>query len=273
VTIRDDDRREGDETVSLELSDPAGATLGARAAAVLTIQDVEPAAEAPRLQFGAAAYEVREGEGGATVTVTRGGDASQAVTVRYATADGSATAGADYTAAAGTLTFEPGQASASFTVAVGDDGVAEGGETLQLTLSEPAGGAALGGLSTAVVTIIDNDGSTPPAPLTGNLTGAVRVSVVATRRLGRSRFRQRLVLLNAGGAPVADSLWLVLGGLRRGSRLVARSGVAGAPNNPYVRVPLPDGLPPGSAVAVELVFRGAVRPRYRPAVFSGVPPG
>ena len=42
-------------------------------------------------------------------------------TVAYATSDGTATAGADYTAASGTLTFAPGQTVKTVVVAIADD--------------------------------------------------------------------------------------------------------------------------------------------------------
>ena len=73
-----------------------------------------------------------------TVTLSRA--ASETVTVDYATSDETATAGADYTAASGTLTFAPGETEQTVSVSVLDDGEAEGPETLTLTLSNASGG-------------------------------------------------------------------------------------------------------------------------------------
>ncbi len=64
---------------------------------------------------------------------------SQTVTVDYATADGSAQAGQDYTAATGTLTFAPGETEKTVSVGVLDDAHDEGEETLTLTLSNASG--------------------------------------------------------------------------------------------------------------------------------------
>ena len=57
------------------------------------------------------------------------------ITVDYATSDGTAAAGTDYTATSGRLTFDPGETAKTVTVALLDDAVDDGGETLTLTLS------------------------------------------------------------------------------------------------------------------------------------------
>ena len=72
------------------------------------------------------------------VTLTRA--ASGRVTVDYATSEGSAQAGVDYTAANSTLTFAAGESSKTIEVAVLDDAHYEGEETLTLTLSNPSSG-------------------------------------------------------------------------------------------------------------------------------------
>jgi hypothetical protein len=78
------------------------------------------------------------------------------VTVDYATADGDAVAGVDYTATNGTVVFADGEDSQTFSVSVLEDGLIEGIETVVLTLSG-AIGADLGSMSGAVLTITDND--------------------------------------------------------------------------------------------------------------------
>ena len=65
--------------------------------------------------------------------------ASGTVTVDYATSDGSATAGADYTAASGTLTFAAGETEKTVSVPVLDDSIDEGEETFTLRLSNATG--------------------------------------------------------------------------------------------------------------------------------------
>ena len=64
-----------------------------------------------------------------TLTVERVSGTDGAVTVNYATANGTATAGADYTATSGTLSFADGQASRTISVPVLEDTLVEGSET------------------------------------------------------------------------------------------------------------------------------------------------
>jgi hypothetical protein len=108
------------------------------------------------LQFSAAMYNVNENGGTATITVTRTGGSDGTVGVHYATSNGSATAGSDYTAKSGDLSWSNGDSvSKTFTVSITNDSTYEGNETVNLTLSNPTGGAALGAQSTAVLTIIE----------------------------------------------------------------------------------------------------------------------
>jgi hypothetical protein len=80
-----------------------------------------------------------------------------AVDVNYATSDGTATEGVDYIGTSGTLTFDPGVTSQSFSVTILQDTLAEGDKTINLTLSDRVN-AHLGTPSTATLTIVDDDG-------------------------------------------------------------------------------------------------------------------
>jgi hypothetical protein len=70
-----------------------------------------------------------------TFTVTLSAASSQTVTVNFATANGTATAGSDYYANSGTLTFNPGQTSQTITVMVFGDTIHEANETFYVNLS------------------------------------------------------------------------------------------------------------------------------------------
>ena len=113
----------------------------------------------PRVSFSTANYAVNEADGPATITVNLDVAAAVEVTVDYATSDGSAVAGVDYTAASGTLTFAAGETSATFTVDLQDNPGYNESKTVNLELSNPSE-ATLGTVDTAVLTILDDD--TPP---------------------------------------------------------------------------------------------------------------
>ncbi len=100
---------------------------------------------------------VVEGEDAtADFTVTLAPAASQTVSVSYATADGTATAGADYTATSGTLTFNAGDTRKTISVPILDDTIEDSGETFRLTLSSPSGGGYLADAS-ATATIYNDE--------------------------------------------------------------------------------------------------------------------
>ncbi|PKM42241.1 MAG: hypothetical protein CVV05_19070 [Gammaproteobacteria bacterium HGW-Gammaproteobacteria-1] len=109
------------------------------------------------LQFSAENYSVAENGTQVSITVNRVGGSSGAVSVEYATADGSALAGFDYTAASGVLNFADGETSQSFTVTILDDTLVEGDETVALSLAFAGGGAQLGWPVNAVLTLVDQD--------------------------------------------------------------------------------------------------------------------
>lgn len=157
VPILGDRFIEGNESVSLTLTSAVGAPLVAgRDTATLTIVDDDRGGV---IQFSAATYTVSESGGVATIAVTRSGSTADGATVDYAASDDSATAGADYTATTGTLTFAAGEGRKTFTVPITDDALAEGVETVTLTLSNPGPNATttLGTRATAVLRIVDDE--------------------------------------------------------------------------------------------------------------------
>jgi hypothetical protein len=156
VSITQDASVESDETVNLTLSAPTGGAILGTNPAVLTILDDDSPGT---LELSLATYSVNEGGGTATITVTRTGGSGGAVSVDYATSDGTATAGVDYTSVSGTLNWADGDSSSKiFNIPIIDDLDIEGTETVNLSLSNPTGGAILG-TNAAVLTIADNDGA------------------------------------------------------------------------------------------------------------------
>ena len=147
VPTRRDAIAEPSESFTVELSDPVGTTI-TDATGVGTI-----AADAmPGLSIADAAPVAEGGE--ATFTVSLSPASSESVTVAYATQDGTAVAGSDYTATSGTLEFEPGVTSHTIRVAVLNDTTVEPTETFTVELSDPVRATLADG--TGVGTITDD---------------------------------------------------------------------------------------------------------------------
>ncbi len=146
VTVNGDTKFEPTETFNVNLSNATGASatisdnLGV---GTITNDDTQPTISIA---------DVTQAEGNAGTSnfvfaVTLSNASSQTITVDYATADVSATAGSDYTAASGTLSFSPGVTSQNITVVVNGDSTVEPDETFNVNLSNPSN-----------ATIADNQG-------------------------------------------------------------------------------------------------------------------
>ena len=150
VAITDDPLVEPDETFTVTLSSPSNATL-ADTTAVGTIvnDDTYPMASITDTR-------IPESDNGATTTaeftVTLTRDSEQVATVDYATADVTAEAGKDYTAASGTLTFSPGETTKMISVSITDDPLVEPYETFTVTLSSPSNTTLADAMATGTVT-------------------------------------------------------------------------------------------------------------------------
>jgi subtilisin family serine protease len=142
------------QTSGLPVTDPTNSITKSR------IKIVDALENLPSVQFSSATYSVAENARSARITVTRSGVATDTLSVNYATSDGTATAGTDYTAKSGALIFSARKKTKTITIPITNDTVFEPDETINLTLSNPVGGL-LGAQSTAVLTIIDNDGPGP----------------------------------------------------------------------------------------------------------------
>jgi urease beta subunit len=152
VPVVGDTAIETAEAFALNLSNPVNATF-ADPAAQGTITDNDTVT----ISIGAATVtETNIGTRDAVFTVTLSAVSGNTVTVDYATADGSATAGADYVAVSGTLTFAPGEVSKQIVVQVIGDTLVEANETYSVNLSAPVN-ATIAGSGYGLGTITNND--------------------------------------------------------------------------------------------------------------------
>ena len=161
ITTAEDSRNEDEEAFTVTLSNPGNATLGSDTAATGTITDDD---DPPELTI--AGDTVSEGEE-AEFVVSLNAASGQQVTVGYATADGTAKAGEDYTAATtGALTFTAGATERTISITTAEDSRNEDEEAFTVTLSNP-GNATLGSDTAATGTITDDDG-TPELTIAGD---------------------------------------------------------------------------------------------------------
>ena len=153
VTLNDDALDETDETVGLALSAPQNGTLGSPVAATLTIQDNDAP---PTVQFAAAAFVAGETEETAVFSLTLSSPSSLPVDVKVSSSGGSAIPGGDYGSINEKVTFAPGETVQTVAVTIFDDTLVEGGETVELHLSQPHN-TTLGDPAEAMLTIVDDE--------------------------------------------------------------------------------------------------------------------
>ncbi|MGD9719884.1 MAG: beta strand repeat-containing protein [Pirellulales bacterium] len=175
IAVNGDVLDENDETFSVNLTAPVNATLGTASTGTGTITDDD--AEPTVSVSDAIVAEGNTGTTAVVFTVTLSSASGKEVTVAYATSDGSAAAGSDYTATSGTVTFAPGATSMLLTVLANGDTVAEDDETFTLTLSTPANATLNDATGTGT---LDNDDEVLIA--VGNAT-ATEVDTGATSNL------------------------------------------------------------------------------------------
>ncbi len=156
VAITNDNLFELSEAFSLNLSNASNAVI-ADGPGIGTIKDDGTGSggtDDDRPSFSVDDVTVNEAAGTLTFTVTKTGATALASSVDYATADGTATAGADYTAASGTLNFLAGETSKTVSVAITNDNVFELSEAFSLNLSNASNAVIADG--TGIGTIKDD---------------------------------------------------------------------------------------------------------------------
>jgi len=139
----------------------SGELIGTNAATTVRIVNDDP--NRGKAQFSSATSSVGEAAGTAHITVSRIDAAESDLVVNYASTDGSARAGRDYTATSGILTFAAGETSRTIDVPILNNTTADGSRTFTLALT----GDFLGTPTTATVTITNDDQAPPPEKKSG----------------------------------------------------------------------------------------------------------
>jgi len=194
VTINGDATVEPDETFFLNLTNATNGGTILDGQGLGTITNDDATAVVGDISIGD--VTISEGDSGtktATFTVSRTGTAAFAVD--FATADGSAAAGSDYVATAGTLSFAAGQATQTVSVTINGDTSVEPNETFFLNLTNATNGgtildgqglgtitnddatAAVGDISIGDVTITEGNSGTKTATFTVSRTGTAAFAI------------------------------------------------------------------------------------------------
>ncbi|MEG2268391.1 MAG: Calx-beta domain-containing protein, partial [Acinetobacter sp.] len=152
ISSIDDTAVESDESYTISVATPkqvAGDAPVATNTGTITDNDV-----AAVLNITGPAT-INEAAGTATYTVTLSPSSTSTVTVNFATANGTATSGTDYTSTSGTLTFAPGVTTQTITVPILNDHTIESNENYTISLNTPTNATI--GTGSVTTTIIDDD--------------------------------------------------------------------------------------------------------------------
>ncbi|HXI29135.1 MAG TPA: MBG domain-containing protein, partial [Vicinamibacterales bacterium] len=154
--------------------------VGTQSTATATVTVLDTPAVSVR---NTTAAEGNSGQSPATINVVLSNQSLQTVTVNWATVDGSATAGVDYVASSGTVTFVPGDTSEPIIVPIIGDTLAEANEHFTVVLSSPTN-ATIAAAPGGDITIADDDppevSIAPAATITEGNAGTTNIAVAVT---------------------------------------------------------------------------------------------
>ena len=186
ISTTDDSTYEGDHYFTLTLANPNPSRFTLSTLAGSAVGTITDAADRPSFAFSAASTAADEDDGTLTLTVEKTGTTLVAATVSYATTDGTATGGSDFTAIASTeLDFAVADTSKDITVSLTDDSSDEPTEAFTVDLTAGAH-AALGSTTRHSITITDNDATTVTLAAPSTAIGENAGSKTLTVTLGRA---------------------------------------------------------------------------------------
>ncbi len=177
----------GSELVTINLATGAASLVGAigdnlTLRGLTALQAGSNQALGGSIHFSQAIYSVSQSSPTAVITIVRDGSNLGAATVNFATLNGTAQAGLDYTPVNETVNFAAGQATTTVAIGIDSRPLPAGNVSLNLALSNPTDGATLGSPSSALLTILES--GVPVAP--GNDANAAWLSQVYKDLLGRT---------------------------------------------------------------------------------------
>jgi hypothetical protein len=153
IEILGDGSPEGNQPFGLTMSNPSAATILLNTNATITVLDCDAT-----FAFAAATASIVEPSNSVVLTVLRSGSTNSLMTVDFAAIGVTATAGSDFTATNGTLSFAAGATSQTLRVYITNDTAVESNETFTVVLTNASQGVVVSGAtSNCTVTIVDND--------------------------------------------------------------------------------------------------------------------
>lgn len=189
IPITNDNVQESTEIFTVLLKQPSRRAVAVNPKVTVTIADND--GSQPRIEYGLANFRISEGLGTAQIAIIRSGPTTTESKVTWATANGSALAGEDYTAAGDQVTFVVGDVVEYRNVTILDDNTPEDAEqSLSLSLSGITTDAVYGAQAASTLTILDDD-SAPALQFSSDSTSetvaengdAVNLSVVRSGSL------------------------------------------------------------------------------------------
>ena len=185
ILINGDTLYESNEFFAVGLSTPTGAVLTSSSSTIVTIVNDDVMPVIPIISLSPTFPWVTEGNIGTstvTMTVTLSAAATSVVTVNYATSDLAATAGSDYIATNGILTFAAGETTKTINITINGDTVYENNESFLISLSTPTGAVLSSPFGASTFVTIENDDVIPlvfATPATVNYTDTIFVDPFA----------------------------------------------------------------------------------------------
>lgn len=161
---------------------------------------------------------VSEDAGATVVTINRIGSHDRVVAVDYETRDGTAQAGADYSAQSGTVTFNVGERTKTISIPILEDTPPEDDERFQVVLTNPSAEAVIGSLSTLDVTILEDDSGVEFSAATYAARETDSNVTITVRRVGKIGFGGR------GGTRFTVDFATADGTATAGQDYIAQSG-------------------------------------------------
>jgi hypothetical protein len=146
----------GQKAFAMQLSAATGAAVAAPSSTTITIYG---GGAVGRVELSAPTYSVKQNSGSLTISIDRTGSASGWAAVAFATANGTAVAGTDYTSESGGVSWQNGDMSPkTFTIPISNAKPFAGTKTLAIAIAS-AQGALMGTSNTSAIVTINGDGT------------------------------------------------------------------------------------------------------------------